>query len=99
VSKGLYTNSELIETLIVDLNNILRDAINGQFVHACSIITQMSQKLLNLRKTIDDDLKNRNETIEQLKAQLRECGVDVVDMSPEEFTNTTEKGGGNDGSN
>jgi uncharacterized protein (DUF302 family) len=43
------------------------------------------QKLLNLRQTVDNDIKNRDETIESLKEQIRSLGMEVVDMPPSEF--------------
>ena len=85
MDKGIYTNSELIETLIVDLNNLPKQLIAGQFINFCSIVSQMGQKLINLRNTIDNDLKNREETIEKLKNELRAAGAEVEDMTPEEF--------------
>lgn len=68
--KGLYTNSELVDTLIVDLNNVLKELVSGQYIQACCYVTQMSQKLVNLRKTIDKDLQNKDRIIEELKSAL-----------------------------
>lgn len=96
LAKGLYTNSELIDTIIVDLNNLLKLAVDGRFIQACSIVTMMSQRLVNLKKTIDDDLNNRNKTIEILKNQLRECGVDVKEIPAEKLI---ESAGADNGSN
>ena len=95
MDNGLYTNSELIDSLIVDLNNLLKSLFSGQYVGACSIISSMAKKLSNLRRTIDNDLKNREETIETLKQELRYAGRGVQDMSPGEFIGklTEEKGG------
>ena len=70
MANGIYTNSEIIDSLVLDLNNVLKEQQNGQFIQACCIVTQMTQKLMNLRKTIDDDLKNREQTIETLKEQI-----------------------------
>jgi hypothetical protein len=44
------------------------------------------QKLVQLRQHIDDDLKNRDETIQSLKDELRACGREVVDIPANEFT-------------
>lgn len=85
MAKGLLTNAELVDTLIVDLNNLPKVLLAGQFIQACAIVTQMGQKLINLRKGIADDLKYKDERIEQLKEQLRQTGAEVTDMSPEEF--------------
>lgn len=79
------TNKELVGSLLQDLNNMVKEQQAGQHLQACAIIASMSQKLANLYKTIDDDLKNRDATIEELKEQLRARGVEVVDMKPEEL--------------
>ena len=78
--KGLYTNSELVDSLINDLNNLLRLQMSGQYVQACCSVAQMAQKLVNLRKTIDNDMKSRDKTIETLKAELKAAGREVLDV-------------------
>lgn len=82
---GTFTNIELVETLIVDLNNLLKCLIEGQYVLACSLVAQMGQKLANLRNGIQADLDGKDRVIEGLKEQLRNTGAEVTDMSPEEF--------------
>lgn len=85
MANGLYTNAELMDSVIVDLNNTLKELFSGQYIQACCNVTQMSQKLVNLRNTIDNDLKNREETITHLKQILRDNGIDVVDATSEEM--------------
>ena len=85
MANGLLTNTELIESLLVDLNEFLKQQINGQFIQASCIVAKMSQKLINLRATIDNDLKSREKTIETLKEELRNCGVEVQTIRPQEI--------------
>lgn len=85
MAKGLYTNSELLDSIIVDFNSFLQSLFTGQAVNACIIASNMSQKLANLRKTIDDDIKNREETIEKLKQALRDAGCNTREMTAPEF--------------
>ena len=85
MANGLLTNTELIESLLVDLNEFLKQQINGQFIQASCIVANMSQKLINLRATIDNDLKSREKTIETLKEELRNCGVEVQTIRPQEI--------------
>lgn len=85
MAKDIMTNSELIESLILDLNNSLKEITSGQYINFCSIVYQMAQKLINLRNTIDNDLKNREQTIETLKEELRNAGHEVNDMTQKEF--------------
>ena len=85
MAKDLMTNSELISSIIVDLNRLPKCLIDGQFIQFCNIVTSMGQKLVNLRNTIDNDLKNREKTIETLKEELRAAGHGVKDMTPQQF--------------
>lgn len=94
MANGTYTNVELVDTLIVDLNNLPKELMDGQFIQFCTLVSQMGQKLINLRKGIKADIDSKNKIIEQLKAQLREAGAEVEDMTPEEFI---EKHGKKDG--
>ena len=92
---GLYSNSELLESLVIDLNNVIKEQMNGQYIKACGIIVQMSQKLINLRKTIDSDLNNRNHTIELLKEEIRSLGGEMTDIPANEFVEQLKKDGAN----
>ena len=83
MAKGILTNKELIGSLIQDLNNLVKEQQAGQHLQACQIIVGMTQKMVNLMQTIDDDLKNRDETIATLKEELRACGREVVEVAPE----------------
>ena len=85
MQKGLYNSEELIDTIIVDMNNMIKEALSGQYVQICYIVTGMTQKLMNLKKGIDADLASKDKVIEQLKDQLRAAGAEVEDMAPEEF--------------
>ena len=87
MQKGLHTNSELIDTIIVDMNNMIKEALSGQYVQICYVVTAMTQKLMNLKKNIDADMTSKDRYIEQLKEQLRAEGIEVNEMSPEEFIN------------
>ena len=94
MANGTYTNSELIDTIIVDVNNMIKEALSGQYVQICYIVTGMTQKLMNLKKGIEADLASKDKIIEQLKEQLRAAGAEVEDMSTEQFI---EKYGKKDG--
>lgn len=85
MANGIYTNAELIDSLIIDLNELVKDQISGQYIGACTMIHHMAQKLGSLRKTIDNDLRNRDEIIKTLKEELRRCGREVKDITPEEL--------------
>ena len=85
MSDGICTNTELLDTIIVDLNRLPKVMIDGQFIQFCTIVGNMGQKLINLRNGIDADIQSKNNTIETLKQALRDAGQEVTDMSPAEF--------------
>lgn len=82
----MYTNSELIGSILTDLNEMMKYQAVGQFLQATTVFVGIVQKLVQLRQHIDDDLKNRDETIQSLKDELRTCGREVVDIPADEFT-------------
>ena len=82
---GLLDNEGLCDSVINDLNNMLKNLVSGQYIISCSIITQISQKIINLKSGIKAELDNKNAIIEQLKQELRNAGMDVKDHKPEEF--------------
>ena len=92
MAKGLYTNSELVDTVIADLNKIIKEALNGQYIEACCYVTQATQKLINLRTNIDKDMKSRDDLIENLKRELLAAGKEIIDV-----TNEPMKGAQKDG--
>lgn len=85
MANGIMTNKELVGSLIQDLNNLVKEQQAGQHLQACQIIVGMTQKLANLYNTIDDGVKNRDETIAKLKEELQACGREVVEVAPEEL--------------
>lgn len=82
MAKGLMKNEELVDSIIVDFNSMLKEQISGQYIGACNMVTQIIQKLLNLKKGIANDLKAKDEKIEILKEHIKNCGGDVVDDLP-----------------
>ena len=64
---GLWDNSGLCDTLVNDLNCLMRCAVSGQYVQMCAVITGMAQKIVNLKKGIAADLESKDHIIEELK--------------------------------
>ena len=64
---GLYDNEGLCDSLIEDLNNLLKNAAAGQYIRVCSISMEIVQKLMNLKKGIRADRKSLEEQLEDLK--------------------------------
>lgn len=85
MENGLLSNSELVDTLIVDLNNLPKHLMTDQYIQFCNTVTQMAQKLINLRTGIKADLDSKDKVIESLKETIRNMGEDVKDVSIEEY--------------
>lgn len=62
---------DIIESIIVDVNNLPRALFDGQYIQFCAIISQMGQKLKALTEGVKSDIDSKNRTIETLKQQLR----------------------------
>lgn len=81
--KGLYTNSEFVDTIIADVNESIKQAVTGNYILWCAANAQIVKKLGNLKSGIENDLKSRDETIQSLKQRLRKAGIEVVEVTPE----------------
>lgn len=82
--KGLLDNEGLIDSLIVDTNDLVKHLTSGQYVAFCQRIVHMTQKLANLKKGLANDLADRDRQIDNLRKRLREAGV-ADDISAEEY--------------
>lgn len=65
--KGVFDNEGLCDSLICDLNSLTKCLINDQFILFCGVVSQMSKKLVNLKKGIKTDMDSLKENIEELK--------------------------------
>ena len=65
--RGLLDNDGLCDSLINDLNNLVKQAANGQYIQFCAVVTGMAQKLINLKTGIKNDLDSMKEKVEELK--------------------------------
>ena len=68
--KGLFDNEGLCDTIKQDLNNLIRLAMNGQYILACSLVASIAVRLENLKKGIKNDSDSQKEKIEELKRQI-----------------------------
>lgn len=80
MANGLYSNDELIDSLVVDCNEAVKAVISGQTVLWCKLMYEMVVKLGNLKKGVANELRNREETIEQLKETIRNMDGSVEDV-------------------
>lgn len=85
MANGTYTNEELVDSIILDLNNLTKELVGGQYIQFCNVVTNMGKKLFNLRNGIKADIDSKDKVIEQLKEQLRNMGQDIEELTADEF--------------
>lgn len=91
MKNGLYNSQELVDTIISDCNTAVGAIAQGKYILWCRIMYEMVQKLALLKNGIANDLKNREETISNLKDQLHAAGVDIEDVPVEELMDDVNK--------
>jgi len=69
--------TDMIDSAINDLNTLLREAVNGQFIKVCIQVSNIAGKLIDLREKMDADLAHKDEVIKELKRELMESGKNV----------------------
>ena len=62
---GLYDNVGLIETLIIDMNNLVRRAMAGEYVNFCTTVVSIVQRLANLKAGVQHDIDSLKEQLEE----------------------------------
>lgn len=62
--------TEMIDSTINDLNTLIRNALNGQFIQSCIQVNAIAGKLIELREKIDEDLSHKDDVIKELKREL-----------------------------
>lgn len=80
---GLYDNYGLIDTLIVDCNNLPKALIDNQFVLFGNTLVQMVQKLQNLKQGIKADQDSMAKQIAELRKQNDELEKKVYGTQAE----------------
>ena len=90
---GLYDNEGLIDTIIVDLNDILKNMAAGQYIRICNIVVGMTQKLTNLKKNMKEELACKDQQVadlfnlnKELERQLNGLPEDIEGDTEEEET-------------
>lgn len=83
--EGFINTDQMIDGLIQDCNNAVRNLASGNYIAWCNITVQMVQKLAAMKKGYKDDIDQKNQKIEDLKQMLRNRGEDVIDIPAEEL--------------
>jgi hypothetical protein len=64
---GLLDNEGLCDSIVEDLNNLLKNIAAGQYIRVSSLVLEMVQKLMNLKKGIRNDRKSLEDQLEDLR--------------------------------
>ena len=64
--KGLFDSNGLIDTLIVDCNELVKKLASGEYVGFCGLIVEMVQKLALLKKGITKDRESLQYKVKEL---------------------------------
>ena len=81
--KGLMDNEGMCDSLVFDVNSLVKLLMNGQFVQFCSKVSEIVVKLANLKKGIKADLESKDKIIEELK-QINDSLVKQITGLPVE---------------
>ena len=65
--KGLMDNEGLCDSLLINLNNLPKVLMTGQYIQFCAMISSMAQKMVNLKKGIVNDMQSMKDKVEELK--------------------------------
>lgn len=94
---GFFDCTGVIDELISGMNNAVKALFNGQFIAYCDSTRLIAQGLSALKKGVGDELAAKDATIERLKAELRECGREIVEVNPCAGIYEDDEGGDIDG--
>jgi hypothetical protein len=94
MSNGMMNTTELLDSLIVDCDCAVKDLISHGYIGFCAHMVAIVQKLGALKAGYGKDMKNRDETIEALKAEIRRLGGTVEDVPIGEFLGGEKQNGG-----
>ena len=90
--KGLMDSEGLCDSLINDLNNLIKQLVSGQYIVGCTVVTEMAQKLINLQKGIHNDMQSMKDKLEEMK-RMNDDLMQQISGLP------VERNGDNDGNN
>ena len=85
--------NEIIDSMISDLNNLLKNMAAGQYIRVCSITMEIVQKLTGLKeeiKTANNSLEEQIDNLKKLNNELAEkaFGAPVIEETEENGNGT-----------
>lgn len=91
---GLYDNDGILETIINDCNNAIRNIFSGNYVGFCQLMVSIVQKTANVRKGTKTETESLTQRIEELKAMNNRLYEQVTGLP---VANDNDKDGADDG--
>ncbi len=85
--KGLMDNEGMIDSLIVNVNDLTKLLTSGQYVGYCNLIVSIVQKLATLKKGVMGEIRNRDEQIADLKRNIEEM-MNIAEKKKEDNDET-----------
>lgn len=80
---GLFDSMGLIDSLVVDCNEIPQALFEHQNIRFCNILIQMVQKLTELKKGVSADLQSKDKTISELTAHNKQLIEQITGLPAE----------------
>ena len=81
----LKSTPELIDSIIIDCDSAVKELVTHGYIGFCAKMVGIVQKLACAKAGYVNDMKNRNETIDALKAEIRRLGGTADDIPIDEF--------------
>lgn len=96
--KGLYDNEGLLDSIIVDCENAVKQLTTGNHLAWCGIMYSMAQKLICLKNGIKNESDSMKNKIEELKRMNNDLLEQVTGLPVDNSALDTERGtdNGND---
>lgn len=70
--KGLYDNDGLIDSLVKDLNDLLKNMAAGQYIRVSSLTVEMVQKLQSLKSGMKKERESMDDQVQVLQQRLND---------------------------
>lgn len=70
MSKGLYTNTEFVDAIVVKLDGAMKSLIGGERLGFCAAYVEIMQMLASLKRGIETDEKAHRQQVKMLEEQL-----------------------------
>ena len=81
---GLMDAEGLIDTLIIDCNEIPKSLCSGMYIQFCAKMVEMVQKLSALKEGVTGSFKINDERIQELRAQNDELRQRIIEYQEKE---------------